>query len=392
MEAIMNAHARVVARCCVAALLSFGLASATSATPFGVINLVTDDKNAHPAMLEDASLVNAWGISRSPTSPFWVSANGTGVTTLYTVNSTTNAPTKVALTVTIPGIGNVTGQVFNPVLAAFNGDAFLFVSEDGTISGWRGALGATAEVLQTGSATNVYKGTTLASIGGNTYLYSADFYGGTIDVLKGNAGAPDLGGNFTDPGIPSGYAPFNIENLNGTLYVSYALRDSTGTDDVSGAGHGFVSAFDLQGNFLRRVGTGGTLDSPWGLAIAPASFGEFAGDLLVGNFGDGRIGVFDPLTSVYRGQLLGTDGNPIVIDGLWGLMIGNGGSGGSVQDVYFSAGPDNESHGLLGVIVARPTSVPEPSSLYLIGIALAAFGAATRRKGPYPCAGRAAPV
>ena len=329
---------------------------------FDVVNLVTDDQSAHPALLTDASLINAWGISSSGTSPFWVSANGSGVADVYSVNSSTNAPAKVGLTVTIPGDGSVTGQVNNSNSSAFNGDNFLFVSEDGTVSGWRGALGTTAETLQMGSAANVYKGNTVATISGNTYLYSANFRAGTIDVIKGTAAAPNLTGSFTDPNIPAGYAPFNIQNLGGKLYVTYALQDAAKHDDVAGVGFGYVNVFDTEGNFLSRVGTQGTLNSPWGLAIAPTSYGELAGDLLVGNFGDGKINAFDTTTDTFMGQLPGSGGQPLSIDGLWGLSVGNNGSAGNNQFVYFSAGPDNESHGLFGVIV------PEPSILILLGM------------------------
>ena len=281
-------------------------------------------------------MVNAWGISSSSTSPFWVSDNGTGVATLYSVNPTTNTPVQQGLVVTIPGDGSVTGQAFSPntPTGSFNGNAFLFVSEDGTISGWRGALGTTAEVLQSSDPTNVYKGTTLDTTGGHSYLLSANFHSGKIDVFKGDAGAPDLTGKFTDPGLPSGFAPFNVATLNGKVYVTYALQGA-GKDDMPGFGNGFVSVFDLNGNFLGRVASRGTLDSPWGLEIAPSSFGAFAGDLLVGNFGDGRINAFDLSSNSFVGQLLGTDGMPLTIDGLWGLKVGNNASGGSSQRFTF---------------------------------------------------------
>jgi uncharacterized protein (TIGR03118 family) len=341
-----------------------------------VTNLVTDDQGVNNAQTTDPVLKNAWGISHSTTSPFWVSDNGTGVATLYRVDPNTNATTKITLGsppdasggVVIPpvGVGTPTGQVFNSSASAFNGDMFLFVSEDGTISGWRAALGTTAEMFKVADSANVYKGTTLVSTGGHSYLLSANFRAGTIDVLKGDPGAPDLAGKFLDPNLPSGYAPFNIQLLAGRIYVTYALQDATKHDDDPGAGHGFVTAFDLQGTFIGRVASMGTLDSPWGLAIAPTSFTGFAGDLLVGNFGDGTINVFkpEPATPGFLGSLSGSDGKPVVIDGLWGLIPGNDGNAGSSQKIYFSAGPNGEMDGLFGVLQSVP-SVPEPSSLSL---------------------------
>ena len=269
----MNTMYRRTCRCLLAlagllmmAVIPFLSPPATAATLFDQINLVTNNQAANPAQITDPNLVNPWGISISSTSPFWVSDNGTGVTTLYNVNPITNATSKIGLEVTIPGAGNPTGQVFNTNNStSFNRDLFLFVSEDGTISGWRGALGTTAETLQVGFDANVYKGATEATISGNSYLYAANFRSGRIDVLKGTAATPDLAGNFTDPNTPAGYAPFNIQNLGDKLYVTYAMQDANKLDDVAGAGHGIVSVFDTQGNLLGRVGTGelSTLRGDW---------------------------------------------------------------------------------------------------------------------------------
>jgi uncharacterized protein (TIGR03118 family) len=353
---------------------------------FLITNLVTDDQAANPAKITDpvipgqpSGLVNAWGISYDGTGPFWVSSNGGGVSNSYSVDPSNDTTSKLNLTVVIPGDRSVTGQVFNGT-SAFNGDRFLFVNEDGTVSGWRGALGTNAEVLQTG-LDQVYKGAALATIGGNTYLYAANFHSGAIDVLKGTPGAPNLTGNFTDPNLPAGYAPFNIQLLGDKLYVTYAKQGS-GKDEQAGPGLGIVSVFDTQGSFISRIAsTGGPLNAPWGLAIAPGSFGSFAGDLLVGNFGDGTINAFNLANKSFDGQLPGLDGKPLSIDGLWGLIPGNGGAGGSTDRIYFSAGPGDETHGLFGSI----SSVPEPSSvlLGLIAIALVAAGTPWRaRRAP----------
>jgi uncharacterized protein (TIGR03118 family) len=350
--------------------------SSVAATLYQQDNLVSDIPGL--AAFTDLYLVNPWGIASSSTSPFWISDNHRGVSTLYN-GAGQPFPVGSPLVVTIPG-GSPTGVVFNTNSSAFNGDVFLFVSEDGTISGWRGALGTTAETLQAGSSANVYKGTTEATIGGNTYLYTANFLNGTIDVLKGTAGAPNLAGNFTDPNLPSGYAPFNIQNINGKLYVTYALQDAAKQDDVAGAGHGFVDVYDTDGNFIKRLISNGPLNSPWGMALAPAGFGEYSNDLLIGNFGNGLINAFDPATGNLVGNLLNGTGNPLTIEGLWGLRFGNGGPSGFNPDfLYFTAGISDggsvEDHGLFGSI--RP--VPEPSTFFLLGAGLAGVGLLRRR-------------
>lgn len=190
------------------------------------------------------------------------------------------------------------------------------------------------------------------SVNGNNYLYLADFHNNRIDVLNGAWGLTTLAGSFTDPNLPSGYAPFNVAALNGKLYVSYAVVDAATGDDVAGAGHGIIDVFDLNGNFQQRLVSNGDLNSPWGMVIAPSGFGDFSGDLLVGNFGDGRIHAYNPTTGAELGTLSQSPGHPLVIDGLWGLAFGNGAAG-STTSLYYAAGPDDEANGLFGKITAN---------------------------------------
>lgn len=325
-------------------------------------NLVSDIPGL--ATHTDSNMVNPWGISSSPASPFWVSNAGTGTSTLY---NTAGVP--LPLVVNIPGPGGSTpgvptGQVFNST-GAFNGDIFVFASMSGTIAGWRGALGTTAETLVNSSASGAaYFGIAIGSMGTNHYLYAADFGRGMIDVIP-SSGAPALSGSFTDPNLPAGYAPFNIQNVGGALYVSYALKDDEG-EEVKGAGNGFVDKYDLNGNLLQRFASGGVLNAPWAVTQAPASFGQFGGDILVGNFGDGTIHAFDSVTGNLVGSLKDSMGNPLVNEGLWGLKFGNGGNGGNPNKLYFAAGIDDEQHGLFGSF----TPVPEPTTYALAGLAL----------------------
>jgi uncharacterized protein (TIGR03118 family) len=354
-----------------AAAMSVILIAPAAAAPvgFNVVYLASDQPGV--AISTDPQLQNAWGIASSASSPLWIGSNATGVSEIYN-----GFGVKQALVVTIPGAGSVTGVAFSGVAGNFNGNSFLFDSEDGTVSGWRGALGTAAEVLQSASDANVYKGITDATISGNVYAYLANFRSGAIDVLKGNPGAPNLTGSFTDPGLPAGYAPFDVQNLGGTLYVTYAVQDSDKHDDVPGLGNGIVDVFDLQGNFVKRLVTGGALDSPWGLALAPTGFGDVGGDLIVGNFGgDGLLHAYNPTTGALVETLMDPSGNPIKIDGLWGLRFGNGAAGQSLLNLYFTAGPDGETHGLFGVLAP----VPEPATCVLLTSGLLA-GIMRRRR------------
>lgn len=356
----------------VVALVCTPLLSAGAAPLFSTTVLVSDQSGTG---LQDTSLVNPWGISNSPSGAFRVSDNGPGVSTVYSVNPASDAATKQGLTVTIGGAGSVTGQAYNDNAAAFNGDAFLFVNEDGTISGWRPALGSSAEALAL-APNAVYKGAAVATLNGSSYLYAANFASGAIDILKGNPAAPDLPASFIDPNLPAGYAPFNIVHLGNQLYVAYAEQGTNGTDEVAGAGLGFIDAFNLDGSLSARIATGGNLNAPWGLALAPSSWGALAGKLLVGNAGDGRINAYDLQTSSYVGQLMDTASNALTIDGLWALTPGNGGDAGSTERIYFTAGPNGGAHGLLGVIAP----VPLPAGLPLFAAGIAALLPWSRRR------------
>jgi uncharacterized protein (TIGR03118 family) len=310
----------------------------------------------------DPNLVNPWGISASSSSPMWVSDNNAGVTTLYDGAGNPFPPPANGgpLVVKIPRPdgtdgGTPTGTVFNGNGGAFKGDRFLFATEDGTIAGWNPAVNlrrARIEVDRSGVGLGaVYKGLAIGNNGVADHIYASNFRFGTIEVFDAGYNLVTLSGSFSDPGIPAGFAPFNIQNLGGVLYVTYAMQKPDKHDDQSGPGLGFVDAYDLNGHLLRRVASGGTLNSPWGLAIAPASFGNFHDNLLVGNFGDGRINAFSLQTGAFRGQLKSESSAPIQIDGLWGLQFGNGGVGASPNTLYFAAGINDEQDGLFGRIV-----------------------------------------
>lgn len=311
------------------------------------INLVSDQPGV--AQIQDTNLVNAWGVSFSSTSPFWISDNGTGKATLYA--ATNGVVTRLGLVVNIPGEGNPTGQFFNGT-PAFHTNLFIFVSEDGTISGWRGALGVNAEILATRSNA-VYKGVTWGTNSSGLVLLAANFAEGTVDVYDTNT---TLVTQFSDPHAPSGYAPFNVQNIDGLIFVTFAKQDAEKHDDVPGRGHGLIDVLNPQTGEFHRFATGSDaggklkeIDSPWGLALAPDSFGKHGGDLLVGNFGSGTIMTFNP-EGKFQGLLKGHRHGALVIDGLWALTFGNQGSAGDPDSLFFTAGPDGESHGLFGTI------------------------------------------
>jgi len=328
-------------------------------------NLVSDLPGL--AAATDPNLVNPWGLISSGTSPWWVANNGTGTSTLYN-----GAGVKQALTVTVASptsdSSTPTGVVFNgssdfKLTAASNSAArFIFVTEDGTISGWAPAVNATNSVIKFSSATAGYKGVTIAQSGGANFLYAADFSNGTVDVFNVNyAPVTTLpAGAFTDPNLPEGFAPFNVQNIGGNVCVTFAKQDEEGKDEVAGRKLGYVDIFDGAGTLLQRFENGPWMNAPWGLALAPSDngFGKSSGKLLVGMFGSGQIATFDPATGDFEGLLRDRHGKPITIDGLWALRFGNGGNAGPTTTLFFTAGIDDEAHGLFGTI----TPIPKPGN------------------------------
>jgi uncharacterized protein (TIGR03118 family) len=336
--------------------------TALAATPalagsFTQTNLVSD--GAIPAAVTDPNLKNAWGISYSPTGDFWVSDNATGLTTLYD-----GAGAITPLVVTIPaasgtGTGAPTGQVyyagtgFVVTKGANSGSAaFMFATEDGTISGWNPQVDSANAIIAVNRSQNnaVYKGIALyTDASKTTYLLAADFRNNEVDVFDTGF---KLLTSFRDAKMPADYAPYNVANLGGKLYVTYAKQDKAKHDSVSGAGLGAVEEIDIKGH-VHASFLHGKLNAPWGLAIGPSGFGPFQNHLLVGNFGDGRITGFNHKLK-QGGQLADSTGKPIAIDGLWGLIPGNGGAGGSKGDIYFAAGPNGETDGLFGSLAYAP--------------------------------------
>ncbi len=352
----------VAAIATLALLLLPGTAFARANSGGGVYqqtNLVSN--LAGKAPITDPNLVNPWGISYSPMGPFWVSDNGSGLSTLYDGKGNIQ-PLVVTIPPAVQGTtGSPTGTVYNANSNDFvvkkNGNSgasvFLFDTEDGTISGWNPNVDPTNAILAVNNnPAAVYKGLVIATNDSGTFLYAANFHAGTVDVFDKKFAPAKLSGSFTDPNLPKGYAPFGIQNIGSNIVVTYAKQDKAKHDDVPGKGLGIVDVFDTNGNFVKRLISHGQLNAPWGLALAPADFGAFSNDLLVGNFGNGRINAFDPNTGAFIGQLMNSKGKAIKINGLWGLMFGNGGQAGQKNQLFFTAGIHNEADGLFGMITA----------------------------------------
>ena len=327
---------------------------------YTVTPLVSDITGMAPTT--DLNLVNSWGLARSATSPWWVADNGVDRTTIYNgagalqsiggnpFQGVAGAPTGVVFS-GIAGQFQVGTTASPTTLGTSN---FIFDGEDGSILAWRG--GSTAALVTVPSSDNaVFKGLAISNGSAGPRLYATDFHNGRVDVFDGSWHMVNDPGAFADPNLPSGYAPFGIQTIGSRVFVTYARQDADAHDDLAGQSRGFVDAYNLTGNFLGRVADHGQLNSPWGLALAPAGFGAFGGDLLVGNFGDGQINAYEELANghfEHRGTLRDADGQKLVIDGLWALEFGNAGANGTPNDLYFTAGPNDESDGLFGKLDA----------------------------------------
>ncbi len=378
---------------------AIGLAAPASASIFTQTNLVTDDQAAlaaegfAPASFVDPNLINPWGMSRSVTSPFWISNQGSATSTLYN-GAGALFPIGAPLVVSIPQVptppAGPTGQVFNGTtdFQLLTGGktgpaAFIFANLDGSISAWNGTGTRTqaVQVVAPGSVARpaVYTGLAMGRSGGQNYLYAVNSRAGTVDVYDKNFQPVTLAGGFADPTLPAGLAPFNARVINGQVYVTYAIPGPSA--DEAPVGSGVVNVFNTDGTFVRRLITGGPLASPWGLAMAPtAGFGAFSGALLVGNFNDanGNINAFDPVTGAFLGALAFNDGSLISIPDLWSIDFGNGGTAGGMSQLFFTGGIGDEAHGLFGVFEV----VPEPATLSILGLAagLTALAGAKRRR------------
>ena len=331
----------------------------------------------------DVQLLNPWGLSRGPTSPWWVSDNGTGLSTIYN-----GAGVKQSLVVTIPVPSGVTGSS-TPTGVVFNGTAdfsvpgssaptrFIFVTQEGTVAAWNG--GSTAvTVVDRSKEDAIFMGCTIGELNGKHYLYVANFHSGKIEVydasfhrikLSGNTFVDNLGnidnesenGRGTDPREQrNNFAPFNVQAIGTNIYVAYAMQDSDKEDEVAGAGLGFVTVYDTAGNRLGRLQHGDWFNAPWGLAMAPGEFGEFSHSLLVGMFGSGQIAAFNPVDGSFLGLMKDTGDAVLSIEGLWALGFGAGNTNsGPYNTLYFTAGPRDEEDGLFGTLVPIPAELAE---------------------------------
>jgi uncharacterized protein (TIGR03118 family) len=353
----MNIAVRIpfLSRMTLLAGCALSLSTLAEAQHYTQANLVSDLPGM--AAATDANLVNPWGLSRSSTSPWWVANNGSGTATLYT-----GAGGSVPLIVTIPGTSDTgvpTGTVFNGTgdfeLTPGNPAKFLFVAEDGTISGWNG--GTLAVVMAT-NPNAIYKGAAIATHRGANFLYVTNFGKRRVDVFDTKFQRVHLGDDaFRDERLPRGYAPFGIQNIGDSLYVTFAKTESGSADEVHGAGLGFVGVFTSGGRLVRRLEHGPWLNAPWGLALAPGDFGRFSHHVLVGQFGSGEIAVYNAATGRFVGEVRDPTDAVLSIEGLWALSFGNGALAGPFNTLFFTAGIQDEAHGLFGTLTPVPTEL-----------------------------------
>jgi uncharacterized protein (TIGR03118 family) len=332
----------------------------------------------------DANLSNPWGLVTAPGLPFWIADNNSNLATLYsgTGEIQTNAVTGsaevgIAIPASAAGLpANPTGQVYNggsgflvPTSAGQEPALFLFDGEGGTIAAWAKDSGETAVTVYDDGVVNganhaVYKGLALGTVNGATFLYATDLHNNKIDVFDTDFNKPaDMQGKFVDPTIPAGFVPFGIAALGGQLYVTYAKQDAAMHDEMTGAGLGYVDVFDFSGNFVSRFASGGALNAPWGMALAPAGFGSLEGSLLIGNFGDGKINIFTPngtALATSMGALTVTNGGTFAIPGLWSLVFGNGDADKPLTTLFYTAGFADQTDGVFGSI-SMTMSAPPPN-------------------------------
>jgi uncharacterized protein (TIGR03118 family) len=329
-------------------------AKAALITGYKEVKLVSDQTGK--AKIKDTHLVNAWGLALGPSTPLWVANNHTATSTVYTGGGVGHPITNVGLVVTIPG-EDPTGQVFNSTTGFKLKDgspaAFIFDSESGHITAWNGGLTPSTKAVIVASVANAnYKGLALLKTKGSEYLLATDFRHNKVQIFNSKWAKVSFGTKaFRDSKIPAGYAPFNVAVIGSRVLVSYAKQDSAKDDDVPGVHHGYVDVYSAHGTLVRRLIRGGALDSPWGLTLAPKGFGSLAGSLLVGNFGNGLIHAYTLSNGHTKGAVRLASGSAVRIPGLWALLPGNG-TAGAKSDIWFSAGPNAEGHGLLGILRA----------------------------------------
>ncbi|QCP50798.1 TIGR03118 family protein [Trinickia violacea] len=354
MKSVATVFGLIAGGVALATIAACGGGSSSTPTLFTETALVSD--GAVPAAHTDPNLQNSWGIAFNPAGFFWVADNGTSVATLYDGNG---VPQTLVVTIP-PGIGgpaDPTGIVFNGTqgFSVSQGGktgvpAFIFDGEGGTITAWSPAVNPTVAIIayDDGSGGAVYKGLALAANGGANFLYATDFHNNKIDVFDTNFAKVAMPGKFQDPSLPAGFAPFGIQLIGSKLFVTYAMQNAAKHDDVAGAGLGFVDVYDTAGNLLQHFVSGGHLNAPWGIAQAPGNFGNLSGDILIGNFGDGLINVFNSVNGAFITSVTLSNNTVFKQDGLWGIAFGNGLQNQPTNTLFFAAGPNQEADGVFG--------------------------------------------